>query len=333
MEISNHKEKRFIFEVNVPFPALIRVFFVFLFLIMYTKKSDAQQDSSYLLHKTNITYDEKEGQISLPSFVYADPVMKEIYVKDSRARIIIYNEDFFPIYTIDARHGVYSPLGMTMDKNGTIYIAQTASKTDPKSRITILNGCLKFKRNVYLSGFEGYKSFTPFRLALDKKGYLYVAGLHFPGVLVLDREYNIVDIMAPEEQGVKVKLNDVVVDETGRIILLSESNSRVFIYDDNRELVLKFGEKGGSSGKLSRPQGVDIDEASGMIYVADYMRHTIAVYNEKGEFIFEFGGLGWSDGWFQHPNHVTVDFMGRILISDFFNHRIQVFVRSSSEIE
>ncbi|MEN8263776.1 MAG: hypothetical protein ABFR82_09960 [Nitrospirota bacterium] len=333
MEKSNRKEKRFIFEVNVPFSVLIRVLFVFLFLITYAKKADAQQDSSFLLHKENITYDEKEGKISLPSFIYADPVMKEIYVLDSRSRIIIYNADFFPIYTIDGRNGLYAPIGMTVDKDGKIYVAQAGSKTDLRKRITVLDACLKFERNIFLSGFEGSASFTPFRLATDKKGYLYVVGMHFPGVLVLDRKYNIVDIMAPEEEGEKVKLNGIAVDKTGRIILLSEDKSRIYIYDENREFLLKFGQKGGSSGKLSRPKGIDVDEATGMIYVADYMRHTITVYDEKGKFIFEFGGLGWSDGWFQHPNHVTVDFMGRILISDFFNNRIQVFVRSSSEIQ
>jgi hypothetical protein len=41
--------------------------------------------------------------------------------------------------------------------------------------------------------------------------------------------------------------------------------------------------------------------------------------------MFEFGGMGWSEGWFQHPSYFIVDKLGRIIVADTFNQRVQVF--------
>jgi DNA-binding beta-propeller fold protein YncE len=133
------------------------------------------------------------------------------------------------------------------------------------------------------------------------------------------------DIISPEEEGKKAKLTSVTLDKAGRIYLLSEEEGRVYVYDENRNFLFKFGEKGGSSGKLSRPKAIGIDNRNGRMYVVDYMRHTINVYDKDGKYLFEFGGLGWGEGWFQFPIDLTVDPTGRILIADLFNHRIQVF--------
>ncbi|MCK5506672.1 MAG: hypothetical protein KAJ10_16020, partial [Thermodesulfovibrionia bacterium] len=89
--------------------------------------------------------------------------------------------------------------------------------------------------------------------------------------------------------------------------------------------LLKFGEKVGSSGKLSRPKAVGVDYRKGRMYVVDYMRHTISVYSMDGTFIFEFGGMGWGEGWFQHPLDLAIDSGSRIIVADLFNQRVQVF--------
>ncbi|MDP2766476.1 MAG: hypothetical protein Q8O41_03360, partial [Candidatus Methanoperedens sp.] len=91
------------------------------------------------------------------------------------------------------------------------------------------------------------------------------------------------------------------------------------------KFLFKFGEKGGSTGKLSRPQAVGIDNRNGRMYVVDYMRHTISAYDRDGKYLFEFGGLGWGEGWFQYPKDISVDLIGKVLIADTFNNRVEVF--------
>lgn len=298
---------------------LIRLIVIGLILFV-PHNLNAQPSVTYL---DSITEDEEEGRLSFPSFVFAEPVRNEIYVI-SQSRIIIYTSDFFPIITLSKRDGIESPQGLTVDAEGNLYVAQGATKENPRHRISVFNACLKWERDIYLEGFEEADSFIPYRLATDKNGNIYVAGLYFPGALILNNQGQLLEIISPEEEGRKVKLNYVTLDKTGRIYLVSEEEGHIYVYGEDRKFLFKFGEKGGSTGKLSRPQAVGVDDRNGRMYVVDYMRHTVSAYDKDGKYLFEFGGLGWGEGWFQHPRDISVDFMGRILVADTFNDRIEV---------
>jgi DNA-binding beta-propeller fold protein YncE len=283
----------------------------------------AQQVS--IKYMDSITADEDEKKLTLPSTVMVDPEADEIYIIDGRGRVIIYTSDLFPLYTLDRKHGIESAQGLAMDSEKNLYVTQAATKNNPKPRISVFDSCLSWNHDIYIENVAGFESFVPYRLAIDKKGIIYVVARNYPGMLAMDNRGFIVDKIYPEEDGRKIKITDVTLDKTGKIYLVSEDEGRIYIYDQNRKLMLKFGEKGGSSGKLSRPKSASIDEHRGVIYVADYMRHTVSVYDSTGLYISEFGGLGWNPGWFQHPIDITVDDAGRILVADFFNQRIQLF--------
>ncbi len=300
---------------------LTSLFTMLFFLLCIPGRLNAQQSLNYI---DSITQNEEGNKLFLPSFVLAEPVMNEIYVIDGRARIIIYTSDLFPLFTINKKKGIEAPQGLAVDADGTLYIAQAETKDNPRPRISVLDASLKYVRDIYLEGFEGSASFAPYRLDVDKNGYLYVAASHYPGILILDNKGRLEDILSPEENGRRVQLNNVTIDKNGRLYLVSEEEGHVYVYDENKKFLFKFGEKGGSSGKLSRPKATGVDNRDGTIYVIDYMRHTLSAYDKEGKYIFEFGGMGWGDGWFQYPTDVDVDNEGRVLVADLFNHRIQV---------
>ena len=85
-----------------------------------------------------------------------------------------------------------------------------------------------------------------------------------------------------------------------------------------------FGEKGGAPGRLSQPQSLAVDHTRNVIYVVDYMRHSVLLYRYDGEYLFEVGGMGFGPGWFNFPIHIDVDWSSNLIVSDFFNHRVQV---------
>ena len=304
---------------------LSSLFLALCYAVFFPYKLSAQQQEASVTYLDSITEDEEGLRLNWPSSVFTEPVTKEIYVIDGKGRIIIYTPDLFPLFTLGKRNNVGLPLGLTVNNEGNLYVAQSRIKENPRSKISFFNASLRWERDIDLEGFEGSESFTPFRLATDQKGNIYVAGLYFPGVLILNNQGHLLEVISPEEEGKKVSINYVTIDKTGKIYLVSQEESHIYVYDENRKFLFKFGQKGGSTGKLSQPQAVAIDNRSGKMYVVDYMRHTISAYDKEGKYLFEFGGLGWGEGWFQHPRDIAVDSAGRIFVADTFNNRIQVF--------
>jgi len=289
-----------------------------------------------------IIKEDYEGlKLSYPNEVFVEPVKKEIYVVDSgNRRILIYASDFYPLLSINKTYGINSPTGLAIDFEGYLFIAQSRSKGNKKGRISVLNPSLGWKKDIFFKGFEGADDFTPSNIAISNRGYLYVAGSPYRGVVVLDKEGTFSHLLTPvdrlfrKSQEERATICDVEIDKKGNIYLLSEDMGRVYVYDSQDRYLFKFGQKGGSTGKLSRPRGIAVDSAGERIYVIDYMRHTANAYSGDGQFLFEFGGKGWGKGWFHYPTDIAVDSLGNILVVDTFNDRVQVLkVQETPSIE
>ncbi len=296
-----------------------------IFLCLFFSPDQAMAEPDAIIYENSITLDEEEDKLLMPSFVMTDQKMKEIYVVDGRSRVMIYSQDLFPLHMMNSESGIESPHGLALDDEGYLYVAQSSSNGDLRHRISVFKPCLRKDRDIYIQGFKGAENFLPFRLAVDKKGNIFVSSNHYKGVLILNNDGTLIDILSPEEKGQKVTVTNVTIDDAGRIYLVSADAGRVYIYDKNRTMIAIFGEKGGSTGKLSRPRSVAIDSLNGKMFVVDYMRHTITVYSSSGSYLHEFGGLGLDAGWFQNPIDAEMDNEGRLFVADYFNHRVQIF--------
>ncbi|NPA94237.1 MAG: hypothetical protein GXO58_02275 [Thermodesulfobacteria bacterium] len=143
-----------------------------------------------------------------------------------------------------------------------------------------------------------------------------------PADLLPTQEKNYIEENAPSTGPVKV--TDVTRDKEGHLYVLSAETSKVYVYSLNEELLFSFGQKGGSTGKMSRPKSLAIDEEKKAVYVVDYMRHTILIYDLGGTFMYEFGGMGTGPGWFQFPSSIALNRDGNLIVADLFNQRVQV---------
>jgi DNA-binding beta-propeller fold protein YncE len=277
-----------------------------------------------------ITEDYGGKRLAYPLKVSVDRVKEEIYVTDSgNSRILVYTQDFYPLLAIGKSDGIEAPSGLSVDDDGSLYVAQAPDKKNPLPRITVLSPTLRWEKDILFVGFEGAEGFQPRNIAIhNQTGKIYVAG-GYPGAVVLNKDGSFSHLLSPmdalkNQKEAKASICDVEIGAAGKIFLLSEDLGRVYVYDHKENFLVKFGEKGGSSGKLSRPRGLGVDRKKGIVYVIDYMRHAGNVYSDKGRFLFEFGGKGWAKGWFQFPSDIVVDTLGNVLVADTFNNRVQV---------
>jgi DNA-binding beta-propeller fold protein YncE len=277
-----------------------------------------------------LTDDDQGEPLKSPSGVFLDRTSAEIFVINSGdSRIIISGPDYFPRLSIGAGRGVNAPYGLQIDGDGRLYVCQ-----GNPARLTILNAALFPVNEIDFAQVEGGEAFIPRRVALGSDGRMYVAGINNRGVLVLDKDGGYLHSLTPmdkiwTEEGTSNAPNPVMVievctDSTGRLYLLSEETSKVYVYDKDENFLFSFGQKGGSSGKMSRPRGIAVDDERGRIYLVDYMRQSVLVYDLAGRYLFEFGGRGWGPGWFNYPTSVAVDRLGHVIVADLFNNRVQV---------
>jgi DNA-binding beta-propeller fold protein YncE len=121
-----------------------------------------------------------------------------------------------------------------------------------------------------------------------------------------------------------VQVAHVATDAEGRLYVLSEETSKIYVYSQTEELLFTFGQKGGSTGKMSRPKCLVVDDKKKALYVVDYMRHTILIFDLEGKFMQEFGGMGTGPGWFQYPVSLALNRDGNLIVADLFNQRVQI---------
>lgn len=130
--------------------------------------------------------------------------------------------------------------------------------------------------------------------------------------------------VAQERDLKPVQVADIAVDSSGHLYVLSEETSKIYVYTQSEEFLFSFGQKGGSTGKMSRPKSLAIDEKKKALYVVDYMRHTVLIFDLGGKYMYEFGGLGTGPGWFQYPVGLALNKEGNLIVADLFNQRVQI---------
>ena len=115
----------------------------------------------------------------------------------------------------------------------------------------------------------------------------------------------------------------VAFGRNGLWAVADRSNHCVYIFDDEDQIVRKFGSNGSNNGQFSYPRGVAFDSHN-HLYVADHGNHRVQKFDTNGNYLLQFGSRGASDGQLNIPYGVTVH-NDKVYIADFNNKRISVF--------
>jgi len=120
-----------------------------------------------------------------------------------------------------------------------------------------------------------------------------------------------------------------------RIIIADTDNDRlVFLSSIDLSFLFSVGGNAGSQpGEFNHPSSIAIDDDRHRIIVSDTFNYRVQVLSSiDGSFLFEFGSRGNQPCQFNNPQGVCIANQGRIIVADFFNHRLQSFTHEGHHI-
>ena len=220
-----------------------------------------------------------------------------------------------------------SPTGITLDKDGNIYVADTDNHSIQKFD----------KAGKFLARWGGDPSsqegqfYYPRGLAVGPDDMLYVADSGNNRVQKFDLEGNAQKAWGKfgfAWRGAEMGKFDVpwgiTTDQDGNIYVSDTSNARIQKFQPDGQSILKWGRDGSFDGAFFFPRGVAVDFV-GNIYVADESNNRVQKFDARGSFLTKWGRDGSGPGQFRSPWGIACDALGNVYVVDSGNHRIQKF--------
>lgn len=167
---------------------------------------------------------------------------------------------------------------------------------------------------------------TPYGLAEDSKGNIYIADGKVGAIFVFDAETKDLQMI---KNGVHAHFGDIIglaIDDADRLFVSDTKFHHILVFGKDRKI-----EGSISQGGLVDPGGMAIDNENRFLYVADAALDQVFVYDaDKLNLIRKIGTAGkkhtlTEPGQFSVPTNVAVDADGNLYVTDMYNNRVEVF--------
>ncbi|MEA3397121.1 MAG: NHL repeat-containing protein, partial [Chloroflexota bacterium] len=177
-------------------------------------------------------------------------------------------------------------------------------------------------------GFKKEEMYNPGDVAIDKKGFVYVADTFNHQIKKFKLDYNLKKVFGRhgEQSGQFIKPSSIAVGPDNLIFVADMMNNRIQVFDSNGKFIRTWGSYGKEYGQLANPLAIDVDN-NGIVYVAD-MNNRITSFTSDGKVIDVFGKGGVNIGEFSYPAALVYDNeTGFLYVADKNNNRIQAFYK------
>ena len=269
------------------------------------------------------------------------------------------------VYTATTLASSTNPTAVAIDGSGNVYVAEydpvyyangynRIRVVSPNGNISILAG--SGARGGFADGAGGSARFNqPQGVAVDSAGNVYVADSGNNRIRVVSPNGTVSTIagtgVAGFADGASTSAQfsspyGVAVDNAGNIYVADSGNNRIRVVSQIEGTVntlagsgvAGFADGNWASAQFNQPKGVALNNANGVLYVADSNNHCIRAVTlspNSTTFVSTLAGsgdVGYIDGIgtnarFASPVGVAVDSSGNVYVADSYNHRIRVTIQ------
>ena len=166
---------------------------------------------------------------------------------------------------------------------------------------------------------------TPYGLAVDSKGTVYVADGKVGAIFMFNTETKDLTMI---KHGVQARFGDIIglaMDDSDRLFVSDTRFHRVLVFDRDHKVEGSIGES------LVDPGGMAVDNENRFLYVADAALDQVLVFDaDKLDLIRKIGTAGKGHtlteaGQFSVPTNVALDADNNLYVTDTYNNRVEVF--------
>lgn len=220
------------------------------------------------------------------------------------------------------RQHVYQPMDIVVSDDGKrLYVSDFGQ---------LLVFMFDFENKTVTPIQPGERAFgRPHGLALDADENLYVVEQANAQITVLDREQNVIGMYTDPSL---VRPADIAIDrERGRFYVadparvFSETHSVKSFSLDGTFLGEVGNGRGTCEGCLLFPTYVEVDDATGNLYVTSTLKACVDVFDADGNFVSQLGERGKNFGMFDKPKGVAIDTFGNAYVVDSGWSNVQIF--------
>jgi DNA-binding beta-propeller fold protein YncE len=221
--------------------------------------------------------------------------------------------------TTDEKFEFRKPYGITTDKRGRIYAADTELKfvfvIDPVNKTV--------ERR---EGSTRAPLSLPVGVALDAEERLFVSDADLHWIVCFSETGKPLASFGAAQLG---RPGGIAIDkDRNRLYVADAKASRIAVFDTaNFQFLNYIGGPGKpprrENGKFFGPTNVALDK-EGNLYVADTLNYRVQVFDPSGKFIRGFGAQGDRAGEFIRPKGIAVDSEGHVYVADAEFNNFQI---------
>jgi DNA-binding beta-propeller fold protein YncE len=303
---------------------------------IYSSADIIAEESSTNLRRA-LTGEQRIGEpLSKPYAIAA--FRGKLYVSDTAARFVrvldLPSGRYSRIGDEDGNGGLVKPVGLDVDGQGNLYVADITQKV-----IIVYGPTGNFLRRIGgAKWFERLSSVT-----VDAAGTRLYA-VDIGGVSSDQHQVRVFDAVTgahlqdigkrgsgPGEFNLP---RDVAIGKDGRLYVVDGGNFRVVVFDRNGRYLHSFGSIGKQYGQFARPKEIASD-AEGNVYVVDTAFGNFQIFNADGELLLFVGDRSERDapGKYMLPSGIAIDLDGRVYLVDQWFRKIDVFRPASMKPE